>query len=73
MFGHYLEGHVVTGRYMGQYVVSGTVRESRVKLGGQLIHYVDLDLPVLVSGRQRDSVILNDQDLISIQEPLAQA
>lgn len=68
MAGEYLEGCSVAGTYMGKYNVQGVVRESRVELGGQLIHYVDLDMPALVRGRARPSVILDDQDIVSVQK-----
>lgn len=68
MAGKYLEGHRVVGTYLDLVTVTGVVRESRIKLGGELIHYVDLSSPVTLreGGRPRDSLIIKDTDILEV-------
>lgn len=63
-----LEGKRITGRYLDQCDVSGVVTLSRVKLGGVVAHYVDLDHPVKVFKSTRDKVILVHSDINSVEE-----
>jgi len=53
-----LENMSVTGLYMGEIAVSGVVELSRVSYGGEVVHTVVLDTPVVVYGAVRDRVIL---------------
>ena len=53
-----LENMSVTGLYMGEIAVSGVVELSRVAYGGEVVHTVVLDTPVVVYGAIRDRVIL---------------
>jgi hypothetical protein len=46
--------------YLGQFPVTGIVRESRVRYGGRVSHTVELENPVEVFGAVRESVILYD-------------
>jgi hypothetical protein len=55
-----LEGQRVSGMYLGQFPVTGIVRESRVRYGGRVSHTVELENPVEVFGAVRESVILYD-------------
>ena len=59
-----LEGQRVAGVYLGAYTVEGTVIWSRVKYGGMVQHTVQLDQPLELFGNQRDSVLLDHNELI---------
>jgi hypothetical protein len=59
----YLDGMRVFGMYMGDYAVSGTVRQSRVKYGGGMAHHVTLDNPIMVFGAVRDSIMLDETEI----------
>lgn len=59
----HLEGKRVTGYYLNQFPVSGVVTLSRSKLGGTVVHYVDLDQPVKVFSSIREKVILNHSEV----------
>jgi hypothetical protein len=59
-----LEGQRVAGVYLGAYTVEGTVIRSRVKYGGMVQHTVQLDQPLELFGNQRDSVLLDHNELI---------
>lgn len=52
-------GLVVSGKYMDEFPIIGKVRLSRVKYGGTVSHHIDLDRPITVYGTERDSVILD--------------
>jgi hypothetical protein len=60
-----LAGKKVSGFYLGTIFVSGTVNSSRVKLGGSVIHYLQLDKPKSIHGSVRDVVSLYDEELTS--------
>ena len=53
-----LEGMQVTGHYMGEFPVAGRVEYSRVKYGGEVVHGVVLNEPVMVYGALRERVTL---------------
>jgi len=59
-----LEGQRVVGVYLDAYTVAGTVIWSRVKYGGTVQHTVQLDQPLELFGNQRDSVLLDHNELI---------
>ena len=59
----YLDGQRVIGMYMGDYVVSGTVRLSRVKYGSGMAHHVTLDNPITIFGTVRDSIMLDETEI----------
>lgn len=63
-----LEGMTITGKYMGDFPVTGKVRLSRVKYGGVVSHHVDLDTPIEVFGNMRDKVILNHYEIESVKD-----
>lgn len=63
-----LEGKRVSGYYLNQFPVSGVVTLSRVKLGGKVAHYVDLDQPVKVFSSTRDKVILGHSEIFIAEE-----
>ena len=58
-----LEGLRVSGRYLNEVEVIGTVELSRVKYGGEISHLVLLDVPTVVFGTARDRVVL-EHDLV---------
>lgn len=55
-------GAKVTGKYMGEIEFHGVVVSSRpltVKTDGCLEHFVKLDEPVTVYGKERDTLVMN--------------
>lgn len=56
-----LEGHIVSGKYMGSIPVTGLVTLSRVAYGGRIDHHLDLLTPVDVYGTERETVILENE------------
>jgi hypothetical protein len=66
MFNWYLEGHKVRGSYFGEFDVTGTVTNSRVKYGGAVSHHVSLDVKVKINGTVRDSVMMNQNEIMEI-------
>ena len=66
------EGMHIAGLYMGQYPVSGKVWLSRVKYGGEVCHYINLDKPFELYGRTRDSVILNHPEVLQVSDTMAE-
>jgi hypothetical protein len=62
-----LEGQRVSGTYLGTNHVNGTVTESRVTYGGQVVHTILLDRPRSFYGTERTHVILKDNELTSVQ------
>jgi hypothetical protein len=63
-----LEGMRVTGKYLGDYPVSGRVELSRVAYGGEVKHTVVLDNPIGVFGVIRDRVILNHFEIETVKD-----
>jgi hypothetical protein len=59
-----LEGQRVAGVYLGAYTVTGTVAWSRVKYGGTVQHTVVLDKPLALFGTERESVLLDHNELL---------
>jgi len=53
-----LEGLEVTARYLEEFPVQGLVVQSRVALGGRVLHTILLDAPIRVYGAVRERVIL---------------
>lgn len=62
----FLDGQRVIGMYMGDYPVSGTVWQSRVKYGGGMSHHVTLDNPISVYGAVRESIILDANEIAGV-------
>ncbi len=48
------EGQWLIGKYLGQFWVTGTVVESRVKYGGKVQHAIVSDSPTMVEFETRD-------------------
>ena len=63
-----LEGKKVSGNYIGEYLVQGTVIESRVAYGGKVKHHIRLDSPLDLFGHERHFVSLDHDELIEISE-----
>jgi hypothetical protein len=59
------EGLKVSGLYLGEFPVTGTVEMSRVAYGGEVHHYVNLDKAIELpfTDELRDYVILNDKQV----------
>ena len=69
----YLKDMYVTGDYYG-HTVTGKVRDSRVRLGGEIIHYVDLDPPQPVGchGVMRECVILTHGNIKQVMDNIGE-
>ena len=61
-----LEQKTVTGRYLGQFPIVGTVVESRVKYGGKVCNTIVLEAPIVVFGSTRDRVLMDTEELIVV-------
>lgn len=61
-----LTGKQIVGNYVDTFKVSGIVRESRVGFGGLVRHYVNLDVPVKVFGSERQSVVIEAQQVLEV-------
>jgi hypothetical protein len=53
-------GSFISGLYLDMFPFSGTVRESRVKYGGQVEHTVELVNPIRVFGATRDVILIEE-------------
>ncbi len=60
-----LNGMTITGNYLNEYLVKGTIREYRMRRD-ELIYYVDLFKPITVYSGVRNSVILKQSEILSI-------
>lgn len=56
------EGKTVTGRYRGEDFI-GTITNVRCCYGGGLNVYVDLEQPIVIAGRERESLVLDGEEL----------
>ena len=63
-----LEGMTVTGKYLGEFPVTGKVELSRVKYGGGVDHHIALETPIVVYGETRDRVILEHRNVESVKD-----
>lgn len=63
-----LEGLHVTGKYLGDFPVAGRVTSSRVMYGGRVQHTVTLDQPLHVYSAVRDTVLLEHEYVVRIQQ-----
>lgn len=63
-----LENLYVSGKYMGEFPITGKVRLSRVKYGGGISHHVDLIEPIEIYGNIRESVILNHSEIETVHD-----
>ena len=62
-----LEGKTVSATYMGEFPITGKVRLSSVKYGGEVSHHIDLDTPIEIYGNIRESVILEHKHIESVR------
>ena len=60
-----LNGMTITGNYLNEYLVKGTIREYRMRYN-ELVYYVDLFKPITVYSGVRNSVILKTSEVLSI-------
>lgn len=65
-----LQGMIVTGKYIGEFNITGKVRVSRISFGGGIKHHIDLDTPIEVYGSIRDSVIINHYDIETVRDAI---
>jgi hypothetical protein len=65
-----LQGMIVTGKYIGEFNITGKVRVSRIAFGGGIKHHIDLDTPIEVYGSIRDSVIINHYDIETVRDAI---
>lgn len=61
------EGMTVTGKYLGEFPVSGVVELSRVAYGGKVKHTIVLPEPIMVYGAERDRVILDMAEIEQVR------
>lgn len=57
------DGHTVKGLYLNEYPVTGVVKESRVKYGGEVSYWIDLDESFYLFHTLRDTVTLSENEL----------
>jgi hypothetical protein len=57
------DGSTVKGLYLSEYPVTGVVIESRVKYGGDVSYWIQLDQPLFLFGTYRDTVSINETQL----------
>ena len=57
------DGHTVKGLYLNEYPVTGVVKESRVKYGGEISYWIELEESFYLFHTLRDNVILSENEL----------
>ncbi len=57
------DGHTVKGLYLKEYPVVGVVKESRVRYGGEVSYWLQLDEPLYLFNTFRDTVSLSEDEL----------
>ena len=62
-----LEGMTVSGLYLENFHINGRVELSRVCYGGRVNHTVVLDRPIEVYGSQRERVILDHENVLTVR------
>lgn len=65
-----LENLYVSGKYMGEFPITGKVTLSRVKYGGGISHHIELNTPVTVYGSVRDNVILEHSEIEQVMSSI---
>lgn len=65
-----LEGMTVTGKYLGDFPVTGKVELSRVKYGGEVSHHIVLETPIVVYGEIRERVILEHRNVETVKDSI---
>lgn len=60
------DGSTVKALYLSEYLCTGVVKESRVKYGGTVSYWLDLDEPLyLHNGEQRKTVLVDENQVIA--------
>ena len=59
-----LQGQTVTGHYVSTFLVTGTVINSYVLLGGRVKHSVQLNEPTEILGSIREIVVLSHEEIV---------
>jgi len=59
------DGSTIKGLYLSEYMVTGTVKDSRVTYGGTVSYHVELSEPLFLFGTFRDSVIIDEKQVIA--------
>jgi hypothetical protein len=57
------DGSTVKGLYLSEYPIAGVVIESRVKYGGDVSYWIQLDQPLFLFGTYRETVSINEHQL----------
>jgi hypothetical protein len=57
------DGSTVKALYLSEYPVTGKVMESRVKYGGAVSYWLQLDEPLHLFGTTRDTVMVDENQL----------
>lgn len=66
-----LEGLYIKANYLGEFPVIGKVRQSRVAYGGRVRHHIDLDTPINLFGADRDTVIIEHEEVLSVHSSVS--
>lgn len=64
------KNQVIHGLYLRQFPYAGVVRSSRVKLGGDVQHTVDLFDSIMVFGCERFTILVDERENFSVDEDL---
>lgn len=57
------DGSTVRAMYLSEYPVTGKVIESRIRYGGEVSYWLELDEPLFLFGSIRDRVIVNENQV----------
>ena len=57
------DGSTIKALYLSEYPVTGVVTESRVKYGGEVSYWLQLDEPLYLFNTFRDTVSLSEDEL----------
>jgi curli biogenesis system outer membrane secretion channel CsgG len=58
------DGSTIKALYLSEYMVTGKVTESRVRYGGTVSYHIDLVEPLFLFGTLRDSVIVDETQVL---------
>ena len=58
------EGDLICGSYMSIFPYAGRVTKSRVKYGGSVQHTVTLSSPIQVFGEVRETIFVDEEELV---------
>lgn len=57
------DGSTIRANYLYEYEIVGKVIESRVRYGGEVSYWVQLDNPLFLFGTYRDKVIVSENQV----------